>query len=226
MDSVEFREHCSKFAAGIGFAERVRGVVIDAHPIAIAAEFALEEACQEMNRRSKPGMDRMLVIQHDDDLAAGLEHAIDFVDRFLRIRGVVEHAERIDNIERIVRKRERFGIGGAEFARKSLGAEAFLGEARAFFGEIDPGYDRAVASELEGVGPHAASNFEEHFTSKFLEFAEPLHKGLRPIAESLDLIVKSFRARFERSELCAAGMGIPVIVNFRLDRGGCCLWLV
>ncbi|MFI5201515.1 MAG: hypothetical protein ACHQNE_03935, partial [Candidatus Kapaibacterium sp.] len=49
---------------------------------------------------------------------------MDLIDRLLRIRRVVEDSEGINDIERIIGKRERFGIGGAELSWESLGAES------------------------------------------------------------------------------------------------------
>src|SRR5436190_22322132 len=109
------------------------------------------------------------VIKHDSRLASWSQYAMDLADGARGVRRVMQHAVRIDNVKRLVGKRQLFAVreckvGMLAVNRKMLSRN--LDRARR---QIHSGHLRAAARKLEQVSSHAATDFEQALTRKLIK---------------------------------------------------------
>jgi len=100
------------------------------------------------------------MIKHDDCFAAWAEHALYFADRCGCVGSVMQYAVRVDEIERVVRELEMFGVSDAKRAGKLKYFEAPFCQIDCGVSEIDTRIVRAGFGELSSVSAESATHFQ------------------------------------------------------------------
>src|SRR5262245_26698131 len=86
---------------------------------------------------------------------------MDFADCCGCIGRVMQDSVRVDNVERVVREVEVFGIGDAESAGQLKEFEAAFCQIDCCFSEIDSGVVGASLGELSAIGSESATDFQD-----------------------------------------------------------------
>ena len=129
----------------------------------------LELHPHHLRKRVEP---RDPVVDHENRLAFRLQHPPALLDHEPGVRGVLQNAVTVDDVERGVLERERLSVSELQLHRD-------LGEARVLPrqpergpGEIDPGNQRTPLGEADEVGPDPAADLEERFSPEAFEIDE------------------------------------------------------
>lgn len=104
-----------------------------------------------------------LAIQHDDRLAARLEHPVDLGQRGFRVVRVVRNAVRIDDVEGVVAERQALGIPlnrDATVRGRLQQRKLHRRRAHAVQREIDAGHVGAVERKHRRMGAGARPDFQ------------------------------------------------------------------
>jgi len=127
----------------------------------------------------------MSVVDHHAGHAPRPEHAKHFPHRPRSVRRVVQHAPRIDEIERRVSKRELLRIRNPQIRVQAVERKASSGVLDRPLRRIDAGKRSwHVARPLEMVGSHAHTNFEHIQAAATLEPRELSDVGLEFVART------------------------------------------
>src|SRR5260370_18837763 len=101
------------------------------------------------------------VVQHHVRCPAGPQDPAHFSDGPLDARGVVEHAERVNSVEALVREVKSLGIAKPEVDRYAATCSELPGQREAVLGQIDRGHLEAPLSQLAAVTADAAADLEQ-----------------------------------------------------------------
>ena len=110
-----------------------------------------------------PRHGRPLVVQHDDCLAAGFQAAVNFPDRLLRSWRVVENAEGINQIERVIGEGQILRITVEKRSLRTRVSKASLRDFDARHVVVNARYLVARLVPLHGVHADANTDFQHGF---------------------------------------------------------------
>ena len=135
----------------------------------------------------------------------------------VRMRSVVDDAERVDQVVRLDgdERRELFGVAGAKLdaIRQPEHFGALAGEGHGFIGEVDGGDLRAVAGEIDGVRANAAADLQNFFAAPAFEIRESRDMRLDEIFASFHFIEVFARADGLRGVADVTGTAVPIIAD-------------
>jgi len=110
---------------------------------------------------AEPVVDRVPVVEHQPDLAAGAQHAADFDEGRREIGHVGQHAPRPDDIERLAGERQPRDVALHRGSRRASEAEPAPHRRDAGPRQIERGDRRALPRELRGHRAEAAPDLED-----------------------------------------------------------------
>lgn len=155
------------------------------------------------------------MVDHDFDGCAGASVLAKTVEDGIGMRGVVDDAERVDEVVRLDghKARELFGVAGieADLILKAEDGCTGAGKLHGFFGEIDGRDFNAAAGEVDGVGADAAADFENFFAAPTVELGESGDVRLDEIFAGFDFVEILPRADGRRGVADIAGTAVPII---------------
>ena len=140
-------------------------------------------------------------MEDDGRPAAGLQHPVALLDEPLRVGRVLDDSVRVDEIEGVVWKRQRFAVGDAEVAAQPLLFEVGACEIDRRAGNVDPGnigaalrkpgqVDASATPDLENAAPSVTVKADEtRQVMKLLEviLIEVVEESARPDGMTRDL---------------------------------------
>ena len=139
------------------------------------------------------------MVDHHAGHAPRPEHAKHFPHRPRSVRRVVQHAPRIDEIERRVSKRELLRIRNPQIRVQAVERKASSGVLDRPLRQIDAGKRSwHVARPLEMVGSHAHTNFEHIQAAATAQFALSDEEAMAP-AQSASRLASHCLDRLTRS---------------------------
>ena len=156
---------------------------------------------------------RDAVIHLKHRLATGLQNSAAFVDKLLRVRGVLDDAVGIYQIEGRVGKRELFAVCFAKIGLQFLLFEILLRESNRRRRQIDAGHDGSATGKSHEIGAGAATHFEHltagvavevHQTKQVMKFFEMV---------LLEIGEESWRADWMFGDLQIVNVTVPVLSN-------------
>jgi hypothetical protein len=153
--------------------EHVRGLTGDARDRRLGAgdqQGRSQEPADGHDRHDV--VERPSVIHHHDGRSARAQHALELVDRALRLRYMMDHAVRIDEIERLVFERQVGDRAPHELGGSSLELQATPGEIDRGVALVDTRVARSRAHESHSVCRDPASGFEHVLAGPTLELHE------------------------------------------------------
>jgi hypothetical protein len=164
-------------------------------------------------------MEGMTVVEHKNDPAARAYDAAGLPNGPLCVRRVMKDPERINDIERVVGKREVLCIGHKESARNSIEGKASLCQLDTAGREVytcDPG---SATGELQKIRTEPAADLKKFLSRELPEARQLLHEWLEGIPQLLDIIEEPPLSPSLLCELRSTGMRIPVVADTVLEIG-------
>lgn len=104
---------------------------------------------------------RHAVVDLEYRLTAGSEYSAAFLDQPLRVRGVLDDAVSVHEVESVVGKRQVFSVGDAKFSLESQLLEVGSGQCNSRGGEIDTGNRSTSSGKPREVYARAAADLKD-----------------------------------------------------------------
>ena len=168
-------------------------------------------------RGAEPDTEGMPVVEHYDGSPSGFQHTVDLRDGALSVRGMMKDAERVDDVEGAIRKREVLRVCHERIHRELVQGELAPYEINAALGEVNARDACTSSRELQKISPKAAANLKKILASIPPEAGDSIHERLCPVTEPFHLIEELLRPGFEGGELSPARSGIPVFPDSSLE---------
>jgi hypothetical protein len=155
-------------------------------------------------------MERVAVVQHEDELTARDKHAAGFLQSPSNLRSVVQDAEGVHDIEALSLEGKGFSIGNQEGPRQPFEGKPLARQLNAPRAQVNACYLGARTGKLEKIGPQPAANFQNALASVPLKANEPVHERLNTVAKALHLSKKLPRSPGQLRKLRPAWLTVPV----------------
>ncbi len=163
------------------------------------------------------------MIQHDDQASARSEHTEDLADRLVRVRCVMQHTMRINEVEGTGGHVEVLRVAYRDVPLEIEQCEAPLREGNRAGRQVDARVASTGPGELHGIGAKAAPDLEYVQPPCGAEIDSVRDVRLERIAVPLDALEECRRAPFLVHELGSAGTAIPEVADLLLQIGRGCI---
>ncbi len=170
----------------------------------------LEVDSHHLRKRVEP---RDPVIDHEDRLALGIQHPAALLDHESGLRGVLENAVAVNDVEGGALERERFSVSELQIHRDPRVARVLSRELERGLGKVHTGDDGAALREANEVGSDPAADLEERLSPIAFEIDEAGEVTELVETVLVEVVEELLRSRSVASHLEVVDPLVPVLLD-------------